>query len=169
MRRRDSGVLKRDAVMYALTCASRSAHKIVEILTSSFDVRENFIQDTKGMNVFHVALQNEDCDMKLIMFLVREYTRHYDKSLLMNQRTRKNKGIRPIHFAVTRGDMELIDYLVSVGAIGIDDEEKNENLNLREFNRKRTKLIFLTTGANRDLKQQVGDTNSNGVGYDWDV
>ena len=102
--------------MYAVTSASRCAHKIVGKLTSTFDVRANVVTDLDGMNVFHIALQNEDCDLELVQLLVRKYvvfygfikllargislehqhryTREHDEYSIMNRRTRESKNVQ---------------------------------------------------------------------------
>ena len=133
--------------MYAVTSASRCTHKIVDKLTESYDVRETIVTDRSGMNVFHIALQNEDCDLELAQVLVRKYTREHDTYSIMNRRTKESRreesqGTRPLHYAITRGDMELVDMLVSVGAIGFGDEERNKNLDVQQFNRQRTRLML---------------------------
>ena len=84
----------------------------------------------------------------------------------MNRRTRESKdvnqqGTRPLHYAITRGDMELVDLLVSVGAIGMVDEEHNENLDVHQFNRTRT-VLLMAGGGLEGLSSKIKSIVSGG-------
>ena len=100
------------------------------------------------------------------------YTREHDEYSIMNRRTRESKnvkqqGTRPLHYAITRGDMELVDVLVSVGAIGMVDEEHNENLDVHEFNLKRT--VLLMAGGGVDALSSKMKSITSGADSDWDM
>eukprot|EP00938_MAST-03A_sp_MAST-3A-sp1_P002195 g2195.t1 len=84
----------------------------------------------------------------------------------LNTTTRESKdvnqqGTRPLHYAITRGDMELVDLLVSVGAIGMVDEEHNENLDVHQFNRTRT-VLLMAGGGLEGLSSKIKSIVSGG-------
>jgi hypothetical protein len=57
--------------------------------------------------------------------------------------------------------MELVDLLVSVGAIGMVDEEHNENLDVHQFNRTRT-VLLMAGGGLEGLSSKIKSIVSGG-------